>query len=82
MPPSPRTDTLASFSSKGPGLFPAHRLKPDIVAPGDNVRSSINTNDNAYGGNLSGTLDGGAAYRRLRGAVPLGEPGCDLWQCL
>ena len=49
-----QNDTLASFSSKGPGLFPAHRLKPDIVAPGDNVRSSINTNDNAYG-LLSGT---------------------------
>jgi subtilisin family serine protease len=43
---------LASYSSKGPGTF--RRLKPDFVAGGDNVRSSINTSDTAYG-NLSGT---------------------------
>jgi subtilisin family serine protease len=46
-------DSLASFSSKGPSLF-QRKLKPDFVAPGDNVRSSINTSDTAYG-LLSGT---------------------------
>jgi subtilisin family serine protease len=45
---------LASFSSKGPGAYAQRRLKPDFVAGGDNVRSSINTSDTAYG-NLSGT---------------------------
>jgi subtilisin family serine protease len=47
------SDTLASFSSKGPSQF-QRKLKPDFVAPGDNVRSSINTSDTAYG-LLSGT---------------------------
>jgi subtilisin family serine protease len=45
-------DVLASFSSKGPGQF--RMLKPDFVAPGDNVRSSVNTSDTSYG-LLSGT---------------------------
>jgi subtilisin family serine protease len=45
-------DTLASFSSKGPGIFKPQ--KPDFVAPGDNVRSSTNSSDTSYG-NLSGT---------------------------
>jgi len=39
-------DVLASFSSKGPGTFRA--LKPDFVAPGDNVRSAYNSGDSAY----------------------------------
>jgi subtilisin family serine protease len=43
---------LASFSSKGPGVF--RPLKPDVVAPGDNVRSSFNSSDTSYA-NLSGT---------------------------
>jgi len=43
---------LASFSSKGPGVF--RPLKPDFVAPGDGVRSSYNTSDTAYAV-LSGT---------------------------
>lgn len=45
-------DVLANFSSKGPGTF--RRLKPDVVAPGDNVRSSYSTSDTAYA-SLSGT---------------------------
>ena len=40
------SDVLASFSSKGPGQF--RQLKPDFVAPGNSVRSSVNSNDNAY----------------------------------
>lgn len=44
--------TLAWFSSRGPGDF--NRQKPDVVAPGDNVRSAYNTSDTAYA-NLSGT---------------------------
>jgi subtilisin family serine protease len=43
---------LASFSSKGPGVF--RPVKPDFVAPGDGVRSSYNTSDTAYAV-LSGT---------------------------
>lgn len=41
------SDLLASFSSKGPGQF--RLLKPDFVAPGENVRSSVNSSDSAYG---------------------------------
>jgi subtilisin family serine protease len=43
---------LASFSSKGPGIFV--KLKPQVVAPGENVRSSFSTSDTAYA-LLSGT---------------------------
>ena len=43
---------LASFSSKGPGVF--RPVKPDFVAPGDGIRSSYNTSDSAYAV-LSGT---------------------------
>jgi len=49
------TDTIASFSSRGPVTIDgSNRLKPDISAPGTGTRSSYNTNDNAYA-NLSGT---------------------------
>ena len=43
---------LASFSSRGPGLF--RPLKPDFVAPGAVVRSSTNASDTSYGF-ISGT---------------------------
>ncbi len=43
---------LAYFSSKGPGAFSL--LKPNLVAPGENVRSSVRGSDNAYA-NFSGT---------------------------
>lgn len=49
---STKTDTLASFSSKGPSPFGV--IKPDIVAPGVSVRSAINTSDTAFG-IMSGT---------------------------
>lgn len=48
------SNTLASFSSRGPSSFyiPA-LLKPNISAPGVNVRSSTRTSDTSYD-NLSG----------------------------
>jgi len=43
------TDTIASFSSRGPVTVDgSNRLKPDITAPGTNNRSSYNTSDSAY----------------------------------
>ncbi len=39
-------DVLANFSSKGPGAF--RPLKPDFVAPGDGIRSSVNLGNSAY----------------------------------
>jgi subtilisin family serine protease len=49
------TNTLAIFSSRGPvTLDGSNRLKPNISAPGVNVRSSVNTSDTSYS-NFSGT---------------------------
>lgn len=43
------TDTLASFSSRGPVTVDgSNRIKPDIAAPGTNTRSASNTGDNDY----------------------------------
>src|SRR5713101_114274 len=43
------TDTIASFSSRGPVTIDgSNRIKPDITAPGTNTRSASNTSDNAY----------------------------------
>jgi len=43
------TDTLASFSSRGPVTVDgSNRIKPDISAPGTNTRSASNTGDNDY----------------------------------
>ena len=43
------TDTIASFSSRGPvTIDQSNRIKPDITAPGTNIRSSWNSSDNAY----------------------------------
>lgn len=46
------SDVIASFSSRGPGNFPGCLDKPDVSAPGVNVRSSVP--GNSYG-LLSGT---------------------------
>jgi serine protease AprX len=49
------TDTIASFSSRGPVTADgSNRLKPDIAAPGTSTRSAYNTSDTAYA-SLSGT---------------------------
>lgn len=62
------TDTIASFSSRGPVTADGSmRLKPDITAPGTSVRSSYNTSDNSYA-----YLDGTSmATPHVAGAVAL-----------
>ncbi len=45
-------DVVASFSSRGPGDFAACTDKPDVSAPGENVRSSV---DGGGYANFSGT---------------------------
>jgi subtilisin family serine protease len=43
------TDTIASFSSRGPVTVDgSNRIKPDITAPGTGTRSATNTGDNNY----------------------------------
>ena len=49
------TNTLAEFSSRGPVLRDSSmRLKPNVSAPGVNVRSALRGSDSEYG-ELSGT---------------------------
>jgi len=49
------TDTVASFSSRGPVTADGSgRVKPDIMAPGTSTRSAYRTSDTAYS-SLSGT---------------------------
>jgi len=62
------TDTIASFSSRGPVTVDGSmRLKPDICAPGTNTRSASNSSDTAY------TLASGTsmATPHIAGAVAL-----------
>ena len=48
-------NALTSFSSRGPvSVDGSGRMKPDISAPGQSVRSSTRTSDTSYG-NMSGT---------------------------
>jgi serine protease AprX len=43
------TDNVGSFSSRGPVIIDgSNRIKPDISAPGTNIRSSYNGSDNDY----------------------------------
>ena len=67
------TDSIASFSSRGPVTADGSgRIKPDITAPGTGTRSSYNTSDTAYT-NLSGTS---MATPHIAGAMAL------LWSAM
>jgi subtilisin family serine protease len=49
------TDTIASFSSRGPVTADgSNRIKPDITAPGNRTRSCTNASDSSYA-SFSGT---------------------------
>jgi subtilisin family serine protease len=67
------TDTIASFSSRGPVIADgSNRIKPDISAPGTGTRSATNASDSSYA-NFSGTS---MATPHISGAVAL------LWSAI
>ena len=64
------SDNLASFSSRGPVTYKGETyIKPNISAPGVNIRSSANRR-RVY--HYERHLHGGAAYRRGRGSALVG----------
>lgn len=68
------SDTIASFSSRGPVTIDgSNRMKPDISAPGSNIRSS--TRDGGYEGGWSGTSMAGPHVAGLVALVLSGAPG-------
>ena len=53
------TDAIASFSSRGPVTVDgSSRMKPDVSAPGVNVRSSTRTSDTSYGASSGTSMAG------------------------
>ncbi len=52
------SNTLAGFSSRGPSPYFSPGLKPNISAPGVNVRSSTRTNDSSYGSSSGTSMAG------------------------
>lgn len=71
-------DALSTFSSRGPGLgtslFPS--LKPDIVAPGEAIYSTLPDSDTAYG-TYSGTSMAGPHVAGLAALVLSVNPSID-----
>jgi subtilisin family serine protease len=68
------SDDIASFSSRGPVTVDgSDRLKPDISAPGVNIRSS--TRDGGYQGGWSGTSMAGPHVAGLVALLISASPG-------
>jgi subtilisin family serine protease len=68
------SDGIASFSSRGPVTIDgSNRRKPDISAPGVNIRSS--TRDGGYQGGWDGTSMAGPHVAGLVGLLISGNPG-------